>query len=266
MNSPARERLANREIALLLHILDRAGLSGRVTLPPMRRNGLVVLWRRHLVEIWYRCAPDEGCAHGPYFNLTVDGHQLAVSIRAAREARRGPRLRAAQPHRGDVTMRDYDPGLGQAFQGDVSIIPIPDGISISALDEISPRDGRLILQEGEVSGHHHAIDLRGKNFQAQPRETGDPLLATRDPKLKRALGGAAKAASVRMYRDAAVPNEMVRRGILTRADLAIACLVVEGAAVVVTHEEHDGIRLPVGRYLIGRQVESAGAEERIIAD
>lgn len=161
---------------------------------------------------------------------------------------------------------EYDPRAGQAFQGDVSIIPIPDDISISTTDEISPVKGRLILQEGEVSGHHHAVDLRQKNFQSQPRETGDPLMSTRDLKLKKALGAMAKVGTARMYRDAGVPNEMVRRKILTRADLAIACLVIEGGPMSVTHEEHDAIRLPPGRYLIGRQVESAGAEERIVVD
>lgn len=165
-----------------------------------------------------------------------------------------------------TNIRDYDPSKGQAFQGDVSIIPIPDGITISTVDEIKPVNGRLILQEAEVSGHHHALDLRQKHFQAQPRETGDPLLATRDPKLKKALGAVPKAVHARMYRDAGVPAEMVRRRILTRADLAIACLVIEGGPMTVTHEEHDGIRLPAGSYLIGRQVESAGAEERVVAD
>ena len=162
----------------------------------------------------------------------------------------------------------FEPTGGQAFQGDVSIIPIPDGITINTNDEIKPVEGRLILQEGEVSGHHHAVNLRQKNFQSQPRETGDPLLATRDPLLKKALGGMVKAAvgTARMYRDASVPNEMVRRGILTRADLAIACLVIEGGPMSVTHEEHDAIMLLPGNYLIGRQVESAGAEERVVSD
>ena len=167
-----------------------------------------------------------------------------------------------------TTIRTFDPTQGQAFQGDVSIIPIPDGIEISTLDEMLPVDGRLILQEGEVSGHHHAIALRQRHFQMQPRETGDPLLATRDPKLKRALGGAAKpvTGAAKLYRDRSVADRMVRLGILTRSDLAIGCLVITGAPMALTHEEHDGIRLPVGRYLIGRQVESAGAEERIVVD
>lgn len=167
-----------------------------------------------------------------------------------------------------MNVRNYNPAEGQAFQGDVSIIPIPPEIRISTVQEIKPFKGRLILQEGEVSGHHHAIDLRQRNFQAQPREMGDPLLATRSPKLRKALGGTAKAspATARMYHDDRAVAEMVSRGILTRADLAIGCLVVEGAPIAVTHEEHDGICLPPGQYLIGRQVESAGAEERIVHD
>lgn len=167
-----------------------------------------------------------------------------------------------------MNIREYDPAQGQAFQGDVSIVPIPADIIISTIEEIQPVQGRIILQEGEVSGHHHAVDLRQRHFQAQPREQGDPLLATRSPKLRKALGGAAQSLSgtARMYRDPAAAAEMVRRKILTRADLAIGCLVIAGAPMAVTHEEHDGIRLPPGQYLIGRQVESAGAEERIVAD
>lgn len=167
-----------------------------------------------------------------------------------------------------MNIRDYDPSEGCAFQGDVSIVPIPADIAISTHDEIQPIAGRLILQEGEVSGHHHAVDLRQKHFQAQPKISGDPLITTRDPKLHKALGGLKKEAigTARMYRDPSVAIAMVRRQILTRTDLAIACLVIEGAPMAVTHEEHDGIRLPPGSYLIGRQIESAGAEERVVAD
>jgi hypothetical protein len=69
-----------------------------------------------------------------------------------------------------------------------------------------------------------------------------------------------------MFRDPAAVAELVRRGILTRRDLTIGCLVVEGAPVTVTHEEHDSIRLPPGSYYVGRQIESAGAEQRLIGD
>ena len=193
-----------------------------------------------------------------------------------------------------MNIRDYNPAHGMAFQGDVSIIPVPFGIAIATVDEIKPVDGRLILQEGELTGHHHAIRVR--NFRAATALTGDPALATRDPKLKQKFGGARiKAApraaielgGARLFRDRSIPFEMVRRGILTRADLSVGVLVVEKSNEPVVHEEHDAIRLlagngragqpdltrwmggyafQLGRYLIGRQVENAGAEERRVAD
>lgn len=182
-----------------------------------------------------------------------------------------------------MKIRKYNPADGQAFQGDVSIIPIPADVAIATAQEIPPIEGRLILQEGEVSGHHHAIDLRQRHFQAQPRETGDPLMATHDPKPQTVLRGPARMvkvgrklleaterlgmnASVRLYRDDAVVSAMVGRGILTRSDLAIGCLVIEGPPMLLGHEEHDAIELPAGKYLIGRQVESVGAEERRVYD
>lgn len=165
-----------------------------------------------------------------------------------------------------MTIRKFDASLGQAFQGDVAIIPMPADISISRLDEIPPSSGRLILQEGEVSGHHHAITLR--NFTSQPRAGADPLMATKDPALKKALGGMpkTKAGSARLFRDPSAVSQMVSRGILSRGDLAVGCLVIEGAPMLLSHEEHDTIEIQPGNYVIGRQVESAGAEERVVRD
>lgn len=53
---------------------------------------------------------------------------------------------------------------------------------------------------------------------------------------------------------------------LLRTDLMIGFLKVEGGPVNLKHPEHDTIKLPAGTYYIGRQVESAGAEERQVAD
>lgn len=165
--------------------------------------------------------------------------------------------------------RTYDPALGQAFQGDVAIVPMPADIAIARTDEVAEVDGRLILQEGEVTGHHHAITPT-RYFRPATPIVGDPAMATRSPRLRRALGGKAKEAPVRavarLFRDPAAVQELARRGILTRTDLAVGCLVIEGGPVTVTHEEHDGISLPEGNYYVGRQVESAGAEERRVED
>lgn len=81
----ARTRLSAQEITVLLYMLERCALTGRITIPPKRRAGVNTLWRRYLVDIWYRCVPDEGVAHGPYFNLTADGYQIACAIRAGRD-------------------------------------------------------------------------------------------------------------------------------------------------------------------------------------
>lgn len=154
-----------------------------------------------------------------------------------------------------MRIRDWNPSEGQAYQGDVAIIPMPSNISISKIDEIKPIDGNLILQEGELTGHNHAIYLLGN------------VTRFRDDGLARDLATSSKAVpTARLYRDRSAVDQMVGAGILTRSDLAVACLVVEGGPMVVSHEEHDSIRVPPGQYLIGRQVESAGAEERIVAD
>ena len=93
------ENLSNRDIAMLLHIMQRTGLTGRIALALKLRPHVIPLWRRQLIEVWYRCAPDEGCMHGPYFSLTIEGHRLACVLLAAREsrqhfARRPPQIAA----------------------------------------------------------------------------------------------------------------------------------------------------------------------------
>ncbi len=152
-------------------------------------------------------------------------------------------------------VKDYDPTKGMAFQGDVSIVPVPHGWRPSTIDEIAPVEGRLILQEGEVTGHHHAIYF----LENIPRFHDTALSATLEAK-------ADAKPTARLFRDPALAQRMVSEGPLTRADLCVGFLVVEGAPITVTHEEHDGIRLPVGVFYVGNQVESAGADERRVAD
>lgn len=164
-----------------------------------------------------------------------------------------------------MTIRDYDPTAGQAFQGDVAIVPIPTNITIDTTEEIAPVDGRLILQEGEVTGHHHAIALMERPAADAPtarRRTSK----TAERLMNDALAGKIAVPTARLFRAPAAVEALRQRGILTRTDLAVGVLVVEHGPMVVSHEEHDGIRLPAGRYYIGRQIESAGAEERIVRD
>lgn len=166
----------------------------------------------------------------------------------------------------DMNIRDWNPAEGQAFQGDIILMRAPDGISIATADEVRPIEGRLILQEGEVSGHHHAITLerpagRSEGEPARPRRTS----RTAERLMSDALANRIAVPTARLYRDDAALRAMALAG-LRRTDLCIGFLVVEGAPALVSHEEHDGIRVPPGVYYCGRQVESAGAEERIVAD
>lgn len=158
-------------------------------------------------------------------------------------------------------IHNYDPTKGCAFQGDVSIVPVPASIAVDRTDEISPVDGRLILMEGEVTGHHHAIALmeRPDTIDVPRSKVADRLMAD-------ALAGKIAVPTARLYRDPKVAAEMQRAGVLTRTDLVVAILVVETGPMCLSHEEHDTIRIPPGVYLIGRQVESAGAEERRVVD
>lgn len=185
-----------------------------------------------------------------------------------------------------MIIRDYDPTIGQAFQGDILIMPVPIGIAISRDDEIMPIDGRLILQEGEVTGHHHVITLAERPAEVAPPKRRRTSRAA-ERLMAAALGGKIAVPTARLYRDPAAVEQMRKRGFLTRTDLPIGILIVEHGPMVVSHEEHDGIRLlaasprvgvpnldvwpggyefQYGVNYIGRQVESAGADERVVQD
>lgn len=152
----------------------------------------------------------------------------------------------------------------QAYQGDVPIVKL-DAKYSSALKrnyEMIERDGRLILAEGELTGHHHHIKTE-TTFSA---EQTAGLIAKSLAKSKAKAALKQDVTSARMYKDSELVARLVKDGVLLRDDLAIGFLEVTGDSVVVEHQEHDGIRLPTGLYYIGSQVESAGAEERKVAD
>lgn len=88
-----RSRLSPREVWLLLFMLKRCGLTGRMTLRRKQREWVIPLWRRELVEMWWRQMAGES-PRGPYFSLTIDGHRLASAILAARDERRREELGA----------------------------------------------------------------------------------------------------------------------------------------------------------------------------
>jgi hypothetical protein len=164
-------------------------------------------------------------------------------------------------------VRDFNSMNGVARQGDVVICRIPDGVSINKTSVVDPQNGRLILLEGENTGHHHSIAVMERPDAFF--KTTEPAKSNKYVEDMLSKASSVKAATVTLYRDVAVATEMVKKKILTRTDLMIGAMVIEGGGdvgVVLTHQEHAPIRLTEGCYYVGRQVESAGAEERAVRD
>lgn len=151
---------------------------------------------------------------------------------------------------------DWNPDKGDALQGDVCLFRIPDHINISTANEISPRDGKLILAEGEVTGHHHAIWTKYTSVT----HFHDEALARAE------IANVESPPSAKLYRDDAAIRSLVEVKELVTADLAIGLLVIENGPMVLRHDEHDAIRIPPGRYYVGGQREWSAAEARRVAD
>lgn len=79
----AAERLSNRQIALLQDIVLRCGAGGRVTIAKIQRAVAAALWRKEMVDIWYRQTIDANPSlQGPFYSPTVAGSRLAAALRA----------------------------------------------------------------------------------------------------------------------------------------------------------------------------------------
>ena len=153
-------------------------------------------------------------------------------------------------------IHDWNSDDGDCLQGDVILFKLPAGFKFSTADEIVPRDNRLVLAEGEVTGHHHAIKLVPMPVMFRDDALARDLMAQ----------AAAPIGAARLYRDLNAVSRLVQAGELFTDRLAIGFLVVEGGPVVLRHDEHDAIRIPAGRYYVGGQQEWDAAEARRVQD
>lgn len=150
----------------------------------------------------------------------------------------------------------WNPNEGDCLQGDVILFKVPSDLVIDRSMEIEPRqNGQLVLAEGEITGHHHAIWLR------------EPVMF-RDDALARDVATVAPpvAASAKMWKDDKAVQELVNRGELTIPRLAIGFLEVTGDFMTLRHDEHQAIKIPPGLYYVGNQREFDAAEERRVRD
>ncbi|EJN14710.1 hypothetical protein PMI42_01683 [Bradyrhizobium sp. YR681] len=81
-----KSRLSERQIATLKQLAVTCGNGGQATLTRDQREAMTPLWRRHLIEIWYRHLPGER-PRGPFFKPTDMGWALIRSIYAGGERR-----------------------------------------------------------------------------------------------------------------------------------------------------------------------------------
>ena len=168
-------------------------------------------------------------------------------------------------------IHDFDPSKGQAFQGDVAIVPVPANFALSKTQQIDPKGAMLVLAEGEGFGNFHALVLERPEAVA-PVKTSKVV----EGLIADALAGKIAVPTARLFQDDALLSQMIAKGPLTE-DARLLCvgfLCVEHGPMIIQHikadgtptGEHDGIRIPEGLFFIGRQVESAGEHLSVVAD
>jgi hypothetical protein len=165
------------------------------------------------------------------------------------------------------------------FQGDISITRLPDDMKVVKDGEIEAWQGKLILQEGELTGHHHHIDVldrpvnkdafsedgEEKSFE-NIRDTEDWALEFNDPSLTEIFGKKRPKTVSKLFKASKLGDQLVQAGILERGDLITSYLEIENGPAKVSHQEHRSITLLPGKYAIGRQIESVAGEERRVTD
>lgn len=155
---------------------------------------------------------------------------------------------------------DFDLKHRGAFQGDLAIFKLSDAEAarLNGRSLKEPSRGSIRLLEGEVTGHHHEIVL-DREADVEPDAKAITVAALA---IAKARSSASRGAAT-LFADEALLNSLPW---LVRKDLVIGFLIVSGGPVVLRHPEHDAIRLPTGTYYVGRQIESAGAAERVVSD
>lgn len=173
----------------------------------------------------------------------------------------------------------------QIYQGDVCILFLGKNFKVNKTQEIKPENGKLVLVPGEETGHSHHINVLEHAGEPHGPQGGPLAFSANADAMTKQLSSLVKAskrvenifsaaeniqnADVHLYVDNDAVQRLVNNRILTRTDLAVGFLVVEGGGdigVGLAHEEHEAFRLTEGCYYIGRQIESAGAEERMVQD
>lgn len=76
----SEQRLSNRQITTLKHLAICCANGGQVTLTRDQREAMQPLWRRGIVEMWFRCIPDEGNSRSAFFRPSSSGWHLIRAL------------------------------------------------------------------------------------------------------------------------------------------------------------------------------------------
>lgn len=160
-----------------------------------------------------------------------------------------------------MNIKFWDRNEGLAYQGDLVLMPLPDSFSFNKTNLIKEKNNQIVLLEGEMTGHHHSIDV-------SPEIDWDVKVVRKAPNKSAQMTGDTlfQKGTARLYKDEGALDLLKTMGYLTRTDLAVGLLEVSDNVVHLRHQEHDGIIIPPGKYYVGRQIESVGTEERIVRD
>lgn len=77
------ERLSQRQIATLTQLAVCISNGGQASLSPTQREAMAPLWRRGLIEVWFRMVPDEG-SRGPFYRPSSSGWNLISALLSPR--------------------------------------------------------------------------------------------------------------------------------------------------------------------------------------
>lgn len=73
-------RLSTGEVALLKHVVRRGGWHRPVLVERTKRRPAPSLWRRNLLEVWYRQSITTRDLQGPFYALTINGCRVASTF------------------------------------------------------------------------------------------------------------------------------------------------------------------------------------------
>ncbi len=74
------KRLSRLEIITMRDLAKSGGQVTPVTIPKWQREAAIKMWRRGLLEVWFRKSRDGCSGFGPFFSLTIVGARLALEF------------------------------------------------------------------------------------------------------------------------------------------------------------------------------------------